>query len=209
MVSTTSTHLRDAPALTAAGLGLLSGIISAASFGLNFEPDWLKPIGNLFLLNAGAVPIGVCYGVAIGVAAATASKRLWAAPLLVITTMIAWSVAIHSATLIYNSDGEINRETVPTMEDGVRLAVVDGLRLFWASMAAGAVGACMTHLGVALLDRRLRRLPRFALTTLVGALCGVVFFLGEKNYVYPGALYIIWQPAVAFCIGLGMGRAAG
>jgi hypothetical protein len=44
---------------------------------------------------------------------------------------------------------------------------------------------------------------------LVGALCGVVFFLGENNVVYPGAVYIIWQPAVAFCIGLGMGRAAG
>src|SRR6516164_8872551 len=35
-------------------------------------------------------------------------------------------------------------------------------------------------------------------------LCGVLFFLGEKKFVYPGALYIIWQPAVAFSIGLGM-----
>jgi hypothetical protein len=80
--------------------------------------------------------------------------------------------------------------------------------LFWASVAAGAVGACLTHLGVALLDRRLCRLPRVALTTLVGALCGVLFFLGEKKFVYPGALYIIWQPAVAFSICLGMGRVA-
>jgi len=202
MVSTTSTHLRDAPALTAAGLGLLSGIIAAFGLTFSFEPDWLKPIGNLFLLDAGAVPIGVCYGVAIGVAVAMARKRPWAVPLLVMTTMIAWSAAIHTATFIY---GDV--ETVSIGETTV--PVVDGLRLFWAGVAAGAVGACLTHLGVALLDRRRCRLTRVALTTLVGALCGVLFFLGEKKFVYPGALYIIWQPAVAFSICLGMGRVAG
>jgi hypothetical protein len=195
MTSTTTTHMRDGPALTAAGLGLLSGIISAA-FCSTFEPDWLKPIGNLFLLDVGAVPIGAVSGVVIGMAVAMERKRPWAAPLLVMTTMIAWSAAIHTATVIYNGNGS---EPI----------AADGVRLFCAGVAAGAVGACITHLGVALVDSRLRRLPRFALTTLVGALSGVVFFLGEKNVVYPGALYIIWQPAVAFCIGLGMGRAAG
>src|SRR5262252_6141367 len=155
----------------------------------------LAEAGNLFLLEAGAVPIGVCYGLAIGVAVAMARKRLWAVPLLVMTTMIAWSAAIHTATFIY---GDV--ETVSIGETTV--PVVDGLRLFWAGVAAGAVGACLTHLGVALLDRRRCRLTRVALTTLVGALCGVLFFLGEKKFVYPGALYIIWQPAVAFSICL-------
>src|SRR5262249_48728375 len=152
-----------------------------AAFGLtvSFEPDWLKLIGNLFLLDAGAVPIGVFYGVAVGVGGAMARERLWAVPLLVMTTMIAWGAAIPTATFIYGDVDtvSIGEATVP---------VVAGLRLFWASVAAGAVGACLTHLGVALLDRRLCRLPRVAVTTLVGALCGVLFFLGEKKFVYPG-----------------------
>jgi hypothetical protein len=184
--------LPPAPALTAAGLGLVSGIISGVLGSFMFEPDWLKPVGALFLLDAGLVPIGAFYGVAIGLAVAISTKRAWAAPLALITTMIAWSAAVHTAIFIYDANG----------------AGGAGARSLLAGLAAGAVGACLTQLGVAFACSRRHRLASIAATTLAGAVCGWIFSLSEMNIVHPATLYVIWQPVVALSIGLGLGRQA-
>ena len=34
----------------------------------------------------------------------------------------------------------------------------------------------------------------------------MLFYLGERKYVDERLLYLVWQPAVAFCIGLGLPR---
>jgi hypothetical protein len=34
----------------------------------------------------------------------------------------------------------------------------------------------------------------------------MLFYMGERKIVDERLLYLIWQPAVAFCIGLGLPR---
>ena len=75
-----------------------------------------------------------------------------------------------------------------------------------ASLCAGAVGAGLTQLGCGLFSSGLRRPWRLALTCAVGAAAGILFFMGERKYVDERLLYLVWQPAVAFCIGLGLPR---
>ena len=68
-----------------------------------------------------------------------------------------------------------------------------------ASLAAGAVGAGITHLGCAILAPELLHPRRIALTCAAGALAGLLFCAG-----YMQLLLAIWQSAVACAIGLGL-----
>ena len=83
------------------------------------------------------------------------------------------------------------------------------LHLIAASLCAGAVGAGLTHLGCALFAADLRRpLWRIALTCAVGAVAGhAVLSAASASIVDERLLFFVWQPAVAFCIGLGLPRA--
>ena len=81
------------------------------------------------------------------------------------------------------------------------------LHLIAGSLAAGAVGAGITHLGCAVFAVDLRRPPwRIALTCAVGAVSGMLFYLGERKILDERLLFFLWQPAVAFAIGLGLPR---
>ena len=66
------------------------------------------------------------------------------------------------------------------------------------------MGAGLTHLGCALFARGLRRPMRIAVTCAVGALAGMLFYLGERKFIDERLLYLVWQPAVAFCIGMAL-----
>jgi hypothetical protein len=124
----------------------------------------------------------------MGVGIAAWTRKPWAALVVPITTMYAWSAAIHTAVRLQRNAG-------------------DDAHLIAASLCAGAVGAGLTHLGCALFAVDLRR-PwwRFALTCAVGAAFGMFFYLGERKIVDERLLFLFWQPAVAFCIGLGLPR---
>jgi hypothetical protein len=50
----------------------------------------------------------------------------------------------------------------------------------------------------------LRRPLRLAATCGVGAIAGLLFYLGERKVIDERLLYLVWQPAVAFCIGWGL-----
>ena len=81
------------------------------------------------------------------------------------------------------------------------------LHLIAGSLAAGAVGAGITHLGCAVFAVDLRRpLWRIALTCAVGAVFGMLFYFGERKILDERLLFFLWQPAVAFAIGLGLPR---
>jgi hypothetical protein len=41
---------------------------------------------------------------------------------------------------------------------------------------------------------------------IAAAAAGLLFFAGQRKYVEGWLLYAVWQPAVAFSIGLGLGR---
>src|SRR5262245_31922655 len=157
MPSVSVATMGERPALTLATLGLVSGILSA-TLGFMFEPEWLEPVANLFWLEPGMVPIGALYGVALGLGFAVCTGRQWAAPLVLITTMIAWSAAIHAAIAIVK------------LGDGTP----DAPRNLLAGVAAGAIGAALTHIGAIPVAARLRRLAGIGLTTIAGALCGAL-----------------------------------
>ena len=83
------------------------------------------------------------------------------------------------------------------------LAIQDP-HLIAASLAAGAVGAGITHAGCAIFAPGLRRPARIAATCIVGALAGLLLYAGQRKWMDERLLFVIWQPAVAFCIGLGL-----
>jgi hypothetical protein len=181
----TAGRRREPPAVTLAGLGLVSGILSA-TIGLDIELAWLRPVGMAFFLDAGPVPIGFFFGLAVALGLWMSTGRWWTLPVLPVTTMYAWSAAIQVAIRLQR-----------TADDDPHLIA--------ASLAAGAVGAGITHLGCAIFAPELRRPLRIAATCAVGALAGMLFFMGQRKMLDDRLLFLIWQPAVALCIGLGLG----
>ena len=66
------------------------------------------------------------------------------------------------------------------------------------------MGAGLTHLGCALFSRGLRQPMRIAVTCGVGALFGLLFFFGQRKFIDERLLFVVWQPVVAFCIGMAL-----
>jgi hypothetical protein len=181
-----SNTARSRPAETMAALGLLSGFLSAG-WGQTYDLEALQPLAIVFLLAPGALPIGFFYGAALGVGMAVWARKPWAAIIVLVTTMYAWSAAVHTAVRLQRNSGE-------------------DAYLVIASLCAGAVGAGLAHLGCALFSAELRRPWRIGLTCAVGAIAGMLFYMGERKILDERLLYLLWQPAVAFCIGLGLPR---
>ena len=175
---------RERPDITMAGLGLISGILSA-TFGQDLEIGLLRPVAPLFFLDVGSMPIGFFFGAAVAFGIWWWTRNLWSVPVLLVTTMYAWSAAIQVAIRLQrNAD--------------------DDPHLIAASLGAGAVGAGLTHLGCALFSRELRRPMCIAVTCGMGALAGMLFYLGQRKFIDERLLYLVWQPAVAFCIGMAL-----
>jgi hypothetical protein len=175
---------RSRPQLAMAVLGLASGILSAI-VGMDLELAWLRPVGALFFLDAGPVPVGFFFGAAVALGLWVATRNVWTLPVLPVVVMYAWSAAIQVAIRLQrNAD--------------------DDPHLIAASLLAGMVGAGITHLGCAAFAPELRRPARIALTGVVGAVAGLLLYASQRNLVDGRALFIVWQPAVAFCIGMGL-----
>lgn len=183
-----TTTMRERPAGTLTALGLISGALSAA-WGQSIEIHALEPVATVFLLTPGALPIGAFYGAAMGLGIAAWARKPWAALVVFIATMYAWSAAIHAAIRLQRNAG-------------------DDAHLIAAGLCAGAIGAGLTHLGCALFAGGLRQPWRIALSCLVGAAAGILFFLGERRLIDERLLYLVWQPVVAFVIGLGLRQRA-
>jgi hypothetical protein len=175
---------RERPDITMAGLGLISGILSA-TVGYDLEIGFLKPVAPLFFLDVGPMPIGFFFGAAVAFGIWWWTRNPWSVPVLLVTTMYAWSAAIQIAIRLQRN-------------------VDDDPHLIAASLAAGAVGAGLTHLGCALFSPGLRQPMRIALTCGVGALFGLLFFFGQRKFIDERLLFVVWQPAVAFCIGMAL-----
>jgi hypothetical protein len=178
------------PALALSALGLLSGVLSA-TVGSSRQPTWLDPASAIFFLPGSAsegprinyVLIGASFGIVVAVSLWIKTRNWWALPLLPVAVMYSWSAAVCAATFSALFGSEVV-----------------------ASLIAGAVGATGTHLSCALCSPDLRRPRWIAITCAVGAAAGTLFFMGRQRMIDERLLYVIWQPAVAFCLGLGLGR---
>ena len=180
-------------ALAMAGLGLVSGVLSATV--ARPYRAWLSPVGNVFFLPVASsglashtpeedfVLIGFFFGVVVAVSLWIWTRNWWTLLALPVATMYAWSAALWTALPL----------------EGGKNPIAWGL-------SAGAVGAVATHLSCALFAPPLRRPLWIAVTCAVGAVTGTLYFMRVEKMIDEGLLYVIWQPAVAFCIGLGLGR---
>jgi hypothetical protein len=176
-------HMR--PDLALGCLGLISGIVSAL-WGMEVSGlEWLQPVATPFGLAPDVLPIGFYFGLAIALGIWNHTGRSIAIPILLVTTMYAWSAAIQVAIRLQRNMG-------------------DDAHLIAASLGAGAVGAGLTHIGCALIAPALRRPARIAMTCVVGAAAGMLFYLGERKFIDERLLFLVWQPAVAFAIGTAL-----
>ena len=176
---------RTRPDLFLGSLGLISGLVSAV-WGMEVSGlEWLKPVAAPFGLAPEVLPIGFYFGLAIALGIWNYTGRYIAIPIVLVTTMYAWSAAIQVAIRLQRNAG-------------------DDLHLIAASLAAGAVGAGLTHLGCAIMAPALRRPARIAMTCVAGAAAGMLFYLGERKFIDERLLYLLWQPAVAFTIGTAL-----
>jgi hypothetical protein len=177
---------RERPDVAMAGFGLLSGIVSAGwATGSLPNLDWLQPVSALFALPPELLPVGLYFGAAVAAGIWMRTGNWWCIPVLLIATTYAWSAAIQVAI-------RTQRQT----DDDPHLVV--------ASLAAGAVGAGITHLACTPFARGLRGPVRIVLTCVVGAIAGMLFYLGQRKIAAEWWLYVVWQPAVAFAIGMGL-----
>jgi hypothetical protein len=194
MATTSSISVwRQRPEIVMTGLAIVSAMATAQwTQLLNERPDpawlvWLGPVATVFFLNSGLLVMGIFFAAAVAFGVWLRTRNAWALLAVPVATLYAWSAAIQVAIRLQRT-------------------VDDDPHLIAASLAAGAVGAGITHLGCALFSAALRRPGWIALTTAVGAAAGLLFFAGQRKYVEGWLLYAVWQPAVAFSIGLGLGR---
>ena len=184
---------RDRPAHVIAGLGLISGVVSAI-VGFELRIDALDWPGTLFFLSAEMMPIGLCFAAVMAFAVAGQAAPGWAPIVTFIGTLYAWSAAIQTALWMHKIGGGDSSHAGPLL----------------AGVSAGLVGAALTHLSVALFAPSLRAWKEAARTCLVGAVAGLLFYFGSRNIIDARILFLVWQPAVAYCIGLGLaGEGAG
>jgi hypothetical protein len=87
-----------------AALGLLSGLLSAA-VGFTLRIEQLDQLAGLFFLSAEMLPIGFLFGAVIAGVVALRQQRAWAVPVLLVTTMYAWSAAIHMTIRLHQIGG--------------------------------------------------------------------------------------------------------
>jgi hypothetical protein len=183
---------RERPSVSLAALGLLSGLLSAA-VGFTLRIEQLDPLAGLFFLSAEMLPIGFLFGAVVAGVIAVRQQRALAVPVLLVTTMYAWSAAIHTTIKLHQIGGGDAGHVGPLL----------------GGLVGGAVGAGLTQLGAAQFAAELRQPRRLAVTCAVGAAAGLLFYLGDRNIIDARVLFVVWQPAVAFCIGLGLGAEAG
>src|SRR5262245_23116363 len=123
------------PDLTLAILGLASGAVSAGLGTSNPSSfEWAQPLATALGLTLEALPvllIGFSFGLAMAAGIWLHTGKLWAAPVVVVSTMCAWGAAIQIAIRLQR-----------TADDAPHLIA--------AGLAAGTVGAGITHLGSAI-----------------------------------------------------------
>src|SRR5262245_41465982 len=94
--ATSTAAWRYRPEIGMAVLGLVSGLLSAG-VGYDVELAWLRPVGAVCFLDAGPVPIGFFFGIAVAVSLCAWTGNGWTLPVLPVVTMYAWSAAIQVA----------------------------------------------------------------------------------------------------------------
>jgi len=168
-----SAFVLQRPIIWMTALGAVSGVFSHFSVSA-FE--------RIAIWDVPAVP-GLIFGLAIGFGlyrwgAAKASGAVIA----LISTMIAWTVAVRIFRLVTEGAG-----VGPT-----------SMRYYWGGLIAGAIGAAITAFGGAIGAEPLRKVSACLLIAGVGALAGLLVVpVAQGGERYMLLLFVVWQSAVA------------
>lgn len=165
------------PVLWLAGLGAVSGLLSSIA------PEAAE---HIKLLGVAIYP-GALFGLVIGFGVYRWGKASWWAALLAFAvTVAAWIAAMRGFHVV--------------TDDAVRNIYLGGL-------VAGAIGAAGTMLGGAITLPALRHVPDWLFTAGIGALAGLLVGSNPRmldaNFLL---LFLVWQAAVASCIGYALTR---
>ncbi len=165
------------PVLWLAGLGALSGLLSSIGFG---------PAEHIKVLGVAVYP-GVLFGLVIAFGIYRWGKASWWAALLaLVVTVAVWIAAVRGFHMV---------------TDNARS------NIYLGGLVAGAIGAAGTMLGGAITLPALRRLPDWLLMIGVGAIAGLLVWFDVRilgtNFL---PLFLVWQAAVAGCIGYALSR---
>lgn len=162
-----------------AGLGVISGLAST------YAPETAE---KFMILE---VPLfqGLVFGLVIGFGLyrwGNASRV--SALLALVVTIVAWIAAVRGFFWI-TDDGQTS--------------------LYLGALVAGAIGAAGTILGGALTHKRLRDPISWILTVGVGAIAGLLVVPEARSVEQDFLLlFVVWQAAVAACIGYALTRQA-
>ncbi len=107
----------------------------------------------------------------------------WAAVLALVVTVGAWIAAVRGFHIVTDN---VTRN------------------IYLGGLVVGAIGAAGTMLGGAITLPSLRRLPDWLLTVGVGAVAGLLVGSEPDNNLL--LLFLVWQAAVAGCIGYALTR---
>ncbi len=165
------------PVLWLSGLGLISGLLSGNA------PEAAERVTAL------GVPIypGMLFGLVIAFGVYRWGKASWWAAVLALVIMVAaWIAAVRGFEAVTDN----------AMRD-----------IYLGGLVAGAIGAAGTMLGGAITLRALRRLPDWLLTVGIGAIAGLLVGpdpqMADTSFLL---LFLVWQAAVAGCIGYALTR---
>ena len=160
------------PALSLAGLGLISGFIST------YAPSAVTDITVL------EVPVfqGIIFGLVIAFGLKRWGNSGWTGSIIaVVFTVLAWIAAVRSFHFITN-DASSN--------------------LYLGALVAGGIGAAGTLVGGALTVPDLRKPFAWLSIIFIGAVAGLLVVpvtqSSDDEFLL---LFIVWQSAVAFCFG--------
>ena len=163
------------PALWMALLGVISGILST------YAPIYSE---DFAVLDVPVFP-GIIFGLVIAYGIFRWGNAHWIGALLALVFItMTWVSAVRGFYGI-TDDGQSN--------------------LHAGGLVAGAIGAAGTMLAGALTVRTLRNLFSWILTILTGAIAGLLVVplaqSSDENFLL---LFIVWQSAVAFCVGYAL-----
>ena len=160
------------PVLWLAGLGIVSGFLSA------YPPLIAENVKAL------DVPIyqGLLFGLVIGFGVYRWGNAGWIKVLLVlVVTTAAWIAAVRGFYWV-TDDARTN--------------------LYFGGLMAGAIGATGTIIGVAFIIQTLRNLRSWILTVFVGAVAGLLVVTEtQSSEEHLLLLFVVWQAAVSASIG--------
>ena len=176
-----STRFAQRPAAVLALLGVVSGTMSAfvPGFGLDGAPSSL----GLYMVLA-----GVWFGLVVAFGIWGFARRdVFAAASVMVTTWIAWEVAVNLTMQITDYSLKIS-------------ALPDTPRYYLGGFIGGAVGAFLTWAGASLFGPALRERSAAASVAAAGALLGLLLPWSMSSD-HPSILFVPWQMGVAAVLG--------